>query len=86
MSEKVLCKCGWCLCKNPEGMKITKCTKRQHEQRLEPIKLDDNHFVKEFPKKRPRAIAQPHGSNNGVTTALTNEGKKPKQVWTNIKQ
>ncbi|CAG8612917.1 467_t:CDS:2 [Ambispora gerdemannii] len=72
MSEKVLCKCGWCLSKDPKGIKITKRTKRQHEQRFEAVELDDNHFVKGFSKKRPRATAQPHGSNNKNTDSAMN--------------
>jgi hypothetical protein len=50
MSEKVLCKCGWCLCKNPKGTMITKRTKHYHEQRSNAVELDDNGF----PNKKTR--------------------------------
>ena len=54
MSKKVLCKCGWCLYRNPKEIKITTRVKRRHEERLKRIELDDDGLVKEILNKEPR--------------------------------
>jgi len=54
MPEKILCKCGWCLYKNPEGVMITQRIRRRHEQRFEAVELDNNGLVKGVRTKKLR--------------------------------